>query len=84
LVVANHFRAGRQDGLMNLTPKQIEAVKAGHPVLVEREEAGRLYVLNEELYEQVMIALQSEPQQEAFRQFSMKQADRIALEDADS
>jgi PHD/YefM family antitoxin component YafN of YafNO toxin-antitoxin module len=69
---------------MNLTEKQIEAARAGQPVVVETKEAGRLYLLSEELYRQVMNLLQSEPEQEAFRNFSMRQAGRIASENADS
>jgi PHD/YefM family antitoxin component YafN of YafNO toxin-antitoxin module len=65
---------------MNLTTKQIQAAKAGQPVVVETEEAGRLYLLSEDLYRQVMILLQSEPEQEAFRKFSMGQAGRVASE----
>jgi hypothetical protein len=69
---------------MNLTAKQIEAAKAGLPVVVETEEAGRLYLVSEDLFQQVMNLLQSEPEQEAFRKFSMRQAGRIASENADS
>jgi hypothetical protein len=68
---------------MNLTAKQIEAAKAGQPVAVETEEAGRLYLVNEELFQQVMSLLQSEPEQEAFRKFSMREAGRIAARDAE-
>ena len=68
---------------MNLTAKQIEAVKAGQPVAVETEEAGRLYLVSEELFQQVMSLLQSEPEQEAFRKFSMRQAGRIAAHDSE-
>ena len=67
---------------MNLTTKQIQAAKAGQPVVVETEEAGRLYLLSEDLYRQVMILLQSEPEQEAFRKFSLGQASRIASENS--
>jgi len=69
---------------VNLTAKQIEAAKAGQPVVVETEEAGRLYLVSEDLYRQVMILLQSEPEQEAFRKFSLRQAGRIASENANS
>jgi PHD/YefM family antitoxin component YafN of YafNO toxin-antitoxin module len=68
---------------MNLTPKQIEAAKAGHPVAVETEEAGRLYLVSEELFQQVMSLLQSEPEQEAFRKFAMREAGRIAARDSE-
>jgi hypothetical protein len=68
---------------MNLTAKQIEAVKAGPPVAVETEEAGRLYLVSEDLFQQVMSLLQSEPEQEAFRKFSMREAGRIAARDSE-
>ena len=68
---------------MNLTAKQIEAVKAGQPVAVETEEAGRLYLVSEDLFQQVMSLLQSEPEQEAFRKFSMREAGRIAARDSE-
>jgi PHD/YefM family antitoxin component YafN of YafNO toxin-antitoxin module len=68
---------------MNLTAKQIEAAKAGQPVAVETEEAGRLYLVSEELFRQVMDLLQSEPEQEAFRKFSMREATRLAAGDSD-
>ena len=67
---------------MNLTAKQIEAAKAGQPVAIETEEAERLYLVNEELFQQVMNLLQSEPEQEAFRKFSMREAGRIAARDS--
>jgi hypothetical protein len=68
---------------MNLTTKQIEAAKAGQPVAVDTEEAGRLYLVSEELYQQVMNLLQSEPEQDAFRKFSMREATRLAARDAE-
>jgi hypothetical protein len=68
---------------MNLTAKQIEAAKAGQPVAIETEEAGRLYLVNEELFQQVMNLLQSEPEQEAFRKFSMREAGRMAARDSE-
>ncbi len=68
---------------MNLTAKQIEAAKAGQPVAVETEEAGRLYLVSEELFQQVLNLLQSEPEQAAFRKFSMREAGRIAARDSE-
>jgi PHD/YefM family antitoxin component YafN of YafNO toxin-antitoxin module len=69
--------------MMNLTAKQIDAAKAGQPVAVETEEAGRLYLVSEELFQQVMDLLQSEPEQEAFRKFSMREATRLVAQDSD-
>jgi hypothetical protein len=65
---------------MNLTVKQIEAVKAGEPVAVEMPEAGKVYVLREDVYRRLVHLLQSEPEQEAFRELAMEEADRMASE----
>ncbi len=68
---------------MDLTAKQIEAAKAGHPVAIETEGAGRLYPVSEELVQQLMNLLQSEPEQQAFRKFSMREAARIVAGDSE-
>jgi hypothetical protein len=79
----HYWQPGEQVETMNLTAKQIEAAKAGQPVAVETEEAGRLYLVSEELFQQVMSLRQSEPEQEAFRERSMRQAGRIAAGDSE-
>ncbi len=63
---------------MILSAKQIEAVKAGQPVAVDIPETGTVYVLNEETFQKILLLLQSEPDQVAFRQFAMREAERIA------
>ena len=65
---------------MNLSPKQIKAVKAGEPVAVNIPETGTVYLLNDETFQKILLLLQSEPDQVAFRQFAMRQAERIAAE----
>jgi hypothetical protein len=65
---------------MNLTVQQIEAVKAGQPVAVETPEVGKVYVLREDIYRRLTLLLQSEPEQQAFRELAMQEADRMASE----
>jgi hypothetical protein len=68
---------------MNLTANQIEAAKAGQPVAVDTEEAGRLYLVSEEFFQLVMNLLQTEPEQKALRKFSTREATRIAAHDSE-
>jgi hypothetical protein len=65
---------------MNLTVKQIEAVKSGEPVAVDSPEIGKVYVLREDVYRRLIELLQSEPEQQAFRDLAMQEAERIASE----
>jgi hypothetical protein len=65
---------------MNLSVEQIKAIKAGQPVVVDTVEAGKVYLLSEERYRQVLLLLQSETEQESFRGLAMDEADRIATE----
>jgi PHD/YefM family antitoxin component YafN of YafNO toxin-antitoxin module len=65
---------------LNLTLKQIQALNAGQPVVIEIEGAGKIYLLSEEHYRQMMLVLQSEPDQQAFRELAAEEADRIATE----
>jgi hypothetical protein len=63
---------------MNLTVKQIEAVKSGEPVAVDAPEIGKVYVLREDVYRRLIELLQSEPDQQRFRELAMEEAERIA------
>jgi hypothetical protein len=65
---------------MNLTVKQIEAVKSGEPVAIDLPETGKVYVLREDVYRRLILLLQSEPEQQAFRELAMQEADRLASE----
>jgi hypothetical protein len=65
---------------MNLTVEQIEAVKSGEPVAIDMPETGKVYVLREDVYRRLIHLLQSEPEQQVFRELGMEEADRIASE----
>ena len=65
---------------MILSAKEIEAVKAGKPVEVNAPELGKLYLITEEFYNRIILLLQSDPDQERFRELAMEEAERIAKE----